>query len=524
MSARRRSDRTSQSESDAEKPLKIIGSTKKVECPGAIERVKSFTEDQNALRTPHYTMMDEGLLSESMVTTATDDSSDSSSSFTCSTCSTDPSDDENTIEKLNKDTTDVDSEWHCDDPETEKEAKCSSSAVIDEKTGEVRFPLRNWITPKKLEIIESPSVQVTETNKIKNMMNEKELRHEITVKEDHERRLQQLKEVRQRTLEKIRRDSAAIRQKTQPTPQQKFKKNNLKTFKLPSEEAPKALIISRKDQILQQNLTERPRPTPLKLIPSSSSSSRRKNATPRKTIVIDELPRQVSPIKKKKEKKEEISPKSPPKLLQRLSLEIANNNDNAMMPDATIFEDECPNAVDVIDKTVETITTEDGSNTFQRSLIGQGFEKTEAKELQSKLVDKFEDEKIKENEINCMESDSNSDDDDEELEIVSAEDMKRNEFIFKEPENFQCRDSISGINLKISPMIILLDGQKITLQSSGLIEVFNIDPQPEEELKIKDKNVKPDGDESPTTKNGKMAKLVRKPEKKFDLLESTKSK
>jgi hypothetical protein len=60
----------------------------------------------------------------------------------------------------------------------------------------------------------------------------------------------------------------------------------------------------------------------LKLI--ASSSSRRKSATPRKTI---ELPRQLSPLKR--EKKSESSGKSPLKT-DRLSLESVT--DNAVMP------------------------------------------------------------------------------------------------------------------------------------------------------------------------------------------------
>lgn len=547
LNPRPKSERTSQSESDAEKPLKIIGSSKQIECPGAIERVKSFNEEQ--AKVPHYTMMDEGLLSESMVTTATDESDSqqsSTSSFTCSTCSTDPSDDENTMDKLNKVSTDVDSEWHCDDPEVEKEATCSP-AVVDEKTGEVRFPLRNWITPKKLEVDEK-QVQLAETNKIKSLLNESDPRRGLNVQKDHERRLQQLKEVRQRTLEKIRVESAAInKQKSQPVPQQKFKRSNLKSFKLPSEQIPKALIISRKDQILQQNLTERPRPTPLKLIPSSSS--RRKSATPRKTIVIDELPRQPSPIKKKRDKKTEITQKSQEKL-NRLSLDSVN--DNAVMPETSLYAslnisssvttsfEEDASACTVVDL-VKSVATQDESNTFQRTLIAQGFGKSEAKELQCELIDKLESEK----KTNCDESESGSEDEEsdenveeEELVFVSAKDMKRTEFSFKEPENFLRQSAVSKTDTKISPMIINFEGRKITLKSSGIIEVFTIDPSTE--LFINDKEkcnknkspkknlnamklLKSNGKESPM-KNEKVAKVMEKVENLPDTQESNKIK
>jgi hypothetical protein len=547
LNPRRRSDRTSQSESDVEKPLKIIGSTKKIECPGAIERVKSFNEEQKPLPTPHYTMMEEGLLSESMVTTATD-SSDSTSSFTCSTCSTDPSDEENTMEKLNKvtTTTDVDSEWHCDDPDAEKETTTCSPAVMDEKTGEVRFPLRNWITPKKLEEVEKHAELSSETVKTKSKLNENSAQRVITMAEEQKLRIQNLNEVKQRTLDRIRMDSAAHKQKNQPPPQQQklknFKTSNVKSFKLPAEEAPKSTVTSRKEQILQQNLTERPRPTPLKLIPSSSS--RRKNATPRKTIVINELPRQPSPVKRKKEKKADTSLKSPSKS-DRLSLESVN--DNAVMPESTSLyaslnisssfstslEDD--SAVVVTNKSA---VTEDGSNTFQRTLIAQGFEKNEAKELQNELINKLEEDNKEaiESEIKVSEpafeseSDEDSDDDDEEhLEFVSAEAMKKTELSFVEADNFKRNVTPLMVDHKISPMIINFEGRKMTLKSSGLIEIFTIDPTPLEPLEPKQKEKcskkkcpkkladddrklsKSNGKDSPK-KNGKVGKITKKPE------------
>ena len=420
LNPRLRSNHMSQSESESEKPLQIVGSTKKVECPGAIERVKSF---EKKLPTPHYTMMDEGLLSESLIGTATEDSSDSSSSFTCSTCSTDPSDEENTIEKLNKVTADVDSEWNCDDDE--KDA-ITSNAVVNEKTGEVRFPLRNWITPKKVDD-KIPSQKHVEIDVIE---------QDAKLKENRER----MKEIRVRTLEKIRLESALVKPKNAVPLQQKFKRSNAKAFKLPSE-SKRQQTQSRKEQILQQNLSERPRPTPLKLI-HASSSSRRKSATPRKTIIIDELPRQISPPKRKREKKTESSS------LKSSKVALDSVNDNAVMPEQNLH------ATLNISSSF-TASFEDKA----RKELRQESDKSEKITIQSKLTD------------------SSSDDDDEEdaLEIVSAERMRKNEFYFIEPEDFH-RSKVLSTDCVIPSMIIHFEGKDITLNYSGVIETFSLDP------------------------------------------------
>ncbi|CRK96463.1 CLUMA_CG009920, isoform A [Clunio marinus] len=492
-----------------ERRIKVVGSARKVECPGAMERVKSFTEDSKELPTPHYTMMDEGVLSESVMTTATDDSSNSSSSFTCSTCSTDDSSDDNIVEKLDKAEKNVeekDSEWQCDD--LEKQTASCSSSIVDERTGEVRFPLRNWMTPKKIDELPSNHQEIKkkaeeekETNKIKLMLNEKSKVSVMSVEEQHKLRLKENEAVKQRTLQKIRKESAAINARSFP----KMKKSNVKSFKLPAESVPRSVVgMSRKDHILQQNLTERPRPTPLKLI---SSSSRRKNATPRKTIVIDELPRQPSPIKKKKSTTKAEKP-SPVKIESQLLLE--NATDNAMMPEDALglnlsssfnssFEDE--SICTVVKKPSEESTTiiEEGSNTFQRSLIAQGFEKIEAKELQTELVDKLE--KIPEPpalEVEAAASESDDDDDDEseseeELELCTAEANERNVFHHEESDN--CHLHIpSLLPMKISTMILKFEEQTVTLSDSGEFDLFTMEPNPVVNL-IKSKHKK-----SPTKK------------------------
>lgn len=579
----RRSERASQSESDGggdkvETQLKSREDMQKVECPGAIERVKSFTEVKAELPTPHYTMMNNGIpdtvedaISESFVTTATEDSS-SSSSFTCSTCSTDSSECEDTMQKLNKAVTteEKDSEWDFDDPNVAKES-IISPAVINEKTGEVRFPLRNWITPKKVdnnqtEMKESKVVQldssakvrehhmevkekihmhnwtapkkveidkeqakIEETNKIKALLSVNDPRRGLSVDEERERYRQEMEGKKRRTLEILRGKSKAD--------EPKFKKANVKNFKLPADNVSKPVMVNRRDQILHQHLTSRPRPTPLMLAPSS----RRKNATPRKTIVIDELPHQQSPHKKKKVIRPNMHVKSPAKT--ELSMELVS--DNAVMPEMSLLslgldmsssfntsnEETEPTAITVVaNKTPsKPVVAEEGSNTFQQAMIEQGFDKQEAKELQSKLLDNIEevqtvqlaDESPAEPENQsvtedmladgCQEktssSGSESEDDesgDEELEVCLAEENEKNVFHFTEQENFMpCKKSDEPA--KILSLVIRLEDRVMRMTDSENIELFSMKPEPKQSKKNPKKTANDDkkNDKESPSKNGK---------------------
>lgn len=510
----RRSERTSQSESESgggqlEIAMTLLGSAKKVECPGAIERVKSFTEDLKELPTPHYTMMndgiDEALLSESFVTTATEDSS-SSSDFTCSTCSTDSSDGENTMELLNRAAKNDEKDSDFDVNEATKDP-IISPAVINEKTGEVRFPLRNWMTPKKVTI-DHDQAKIDETNKIKALLNTNDPRRGLSIQEEQERLRKEMEIVKQRTL-----DILQSKSKAEP----KFKKTNVKCFKVASEEVTKPSVASRKDQILQQQLTTRPRPTPLMLIPGSGS--RRKSATPRKTIVINELP---SPQKKKKKIKT-------PSKSEHVAM--TSVSDNAVMPDLSLgalgldmsssFDttneeegEETACTVIANETASKPVVIEEGSNTFQQALIKQGFDKSEAIELQSKLVDNLEvvemnvepeilaveklpqvvvsievlpeeivsktsetNAGVDQGELEKSESGSESDEeeDDVEFEICPAEVQDKNVFHFVEPENLKPKESTKG-TAKILPLIFRLDGRKTELKDSGINELFSMEP------------------------------------------------
>jgi hypothetical protein len=507
-------ERNSQSESDgggnigsiSVKEKAILGSAKKVDCPGALERVQSFNEEAKDIPMPHYTMMDEeGLLSESMLTTASDETS---SSFTCSTCSTDPSSDENTLDLLNKsEITDVcDSEWQCDDIEIEKEV-ASNNSLVDERTGEVRFPLRNWITPKKIEPELPKIIEEVAAASSQPIVEEQ--------KQDEKKKiLPDLEAIKQRTLKIIKNESAVNAKKIQP----KLRRSNAKTFKLPFEQ-PKAIAFTRREQILQQNLTERPRPTPLKLIsstahPSSSSSSRRKNATPRKTIIIDELPKAPSPAKKtrlksksqERKKIENAAAKTPIKP-ERVSLE--NINDNAVSNDdhpslniSTSFiesTDEEENTV-LAKITTAKVPIEEGSNTFQRTLIAQGFDKNDAKDLQVQLVDNIEQQqqqqkdepkqtvKIAIVDSECESESEEEDDDDDECELTLSDVLEKNSFIFQEPEEFEAKkkDTEKPATSLCPASKLQIDGKIIKIDFSDPMEIFSMEPAAASETKQKE--------------------------------------
>lgn len=486
-------NRNSQSESDngamitieEEHSIKIrVGSAKKVEVPGAMERVNSFAEDiTKEITIPHYTMMEEGLLSESIVTTASD--SDSSSSFTCSTCSTDPSTDDNaTMEFLNQseipEDDAPDSEWHC---EKVDEVAESNNSLVDEKTGELRFPLRNLMTPRKVE--EEIKTIIEETAIVETKESEEEVKNRFATN---------LEAVKQRTLRIIKSESAGGASKKNQT---KFKRSNAKAFKVPAEQ-PRQIPQSRREQILSQNLSNRSRPTPLKLIASaatsslslssSSSSSRRKNATPRKTIVIDDLPKAASPLKKQRKiKKKSESPMKPsPVNLERLSLE--NISDNAVMPDehpslniSSSFNDgnnsEHENtSITVIQNVpLEVRKDDEGSNTFQKAMIEQGFNKKDVEELEKKLVEeKPEEEKKEEGQI------TDSDDDDEEEEsddcvLVLSDVLDKNVFKFQESTSKRVKKSYDPLT-KFPPSKCKIDENVIKLGFSEIMDLFSMAP------------------------------------------------
>lgn len=426
-----------------------IPSAKKIEVPGALERVHSFTDDKKKeIPVPHYTMMDEeGLLSESMVTTASDSDSSDSSTFTCSTCSTDPSTDENaTVEMLNQsdipEDDEHDEEWHRCKKVNEEE---KNNSLVDEKTCEVRFPLRNLMTPRKID--QEIKTIIEEVATVETKVSATEVKNKFAT---------DLEAVKQRTLRIIKSESKVTT---------KIKKSNAKSFKLPAEQ-PKVIPKTRREQILSQNLSNRTRPTPLQLNPStSSSSSRRKNATPRKTIVIDDLPKVPSPVKKNL-KKVKKSPSTKP---EKISLE--NITDNAVMHDdhpslnisSSFNEDDEGEEEETVIKKITSI--EEGSNTFQKAMIQQGFDKKEVIELEKKLEDEKEEGEMSDSE----------EDEEEELTHVFSSDLSKNIFTFKESGK-EIKNKFYDPLTKYPPSKCNVDGNVINLDFSLEMDLFAMKP------------------------------------------------
>lgn len=531
--SQRRDERLSQSESESGyTSVKVV--VKKVECPGAIERFTPSKENTEH-PVPHYTMMDEGMLSENFVTTATSDSSSSDSSSSDSSCITscnsscssscpkrpkDKSHNENTMDKLERiaNSEEKDSDWQCEDPKMKKD-DLISPALVNKTTGEVRFPLRNFITPRKVEI-DPERQKLIETNKIKEMLQSKNPPRGLSVEEERAKIIREQEAVKKRTLAKIRKESAASYN------QHKYKKSQVKNFKLPAQTVAKPAYVSRKDQILQQQFTERPRPTPLRLIPSTSSS-RRKNATPRKTISMNELPREEYSPKKKRTKSETCT-----KPDTKQSVSFDSQDDNAILPeDSTSLE--TSNEIELMSpfaaKETTTIASrfDEGSNTFQRTLMDKGFDKNEAKYLQSELIDKLEnsvetpalaveesiellhqsllDEKEENNQKevslesneekaesaneitdggNREEQDDSSSDEDESEDECLAEENEGRVFIVNEPENFKAVVSMSSV-FEILSVKCNLGDREVNLKDTNNIDIFSMNPETTKASKVK---------------------------------------
>lgn len=488
------SERLSASESEAEKPLKIVVAEEpvasKVECSVAIERVRSFTENDNAVPCElHYKMMEEGVISESFVTTTEDSSGSYGSSFTCSTCTTSTStDDENSVKKLIEKETVADGnekEWKCHQVSNDEVA---TSKMIDENTGEVRFPLRNWITPKKIETenaIVVPEIPQPDPNELERLRVEKVMMEQAKMRED-------LQAKKDRVLSKLKKDSAQIsKSKDPPQPAQpRMTKMNLKNFKIPPE-MPKAPIASKKDEILNANLKEREIPSTLKVLPTLPSSSRRKSATPKKmkTMIIDEIPRQQpSPVKERK-KKEKSESKSSSKS-DRLSLVLY---DNAVMPDTRT-------ASLSISSSFEEEKSPQKTYAAVKVTIEPPPKSAYAQANPVKFMEDGESES----------SDESSDDEDLSMRNADEEEI----FKFKESESFQ-PSTKPPLKAQILPMILKIEGRTVDLKDSGNMEIFTFEPRKTQIVKKSSKKAsKVNNENGNTNKNGKPSKKDGQEDKK----------
>jgi hypothetical protein len=465
------------SESEPERPLRIVtdvmSSAKKVECQGAIvERVKSFTEEQKEIPTPHYLMVEEGILSESFITETAESSS--STCTTCSTCSSGSSSDIADVQQLISEelpeTEEKEKDWVCHTID----AEATTSSVVNEETGEVRFPIRNWITPRK----EEPDPSIEEQRRMD------EIRAEMEKRAKYEELKKEMELKRQRMLQNIKKDSSKIKLDSNAT--QKFTNRNLKTYKYPPQMS-KTVVTTRKDEILSQQHVDRPKPTTLKLIPSITTS-RRKSATPKKTIVINELPRQESPTKERKKRKKENPTKSPAKQ-ERVTIE--NLNDNAVMPENTHL------SLNV-------------STSFENSFEDESactVVKVDTKSDNQKSVK--EDNKSTEVLKNNDESEGEESESDYELEIRSANDQKI--INIRQQENFQ-QLANGDKDSKIHPIIVNFNEMKLTLQDSGNMEIFTMDPETTKKSSNSNKKSSKKDSKTSSQKNGRKSES-NKPEK-----------
>lgn len=270
--------------------------------------------------------------------------------------------------------------------------------------------------------------------------------------------------------------------------------------------------------------------------------------------------------------------KSPAKT-ENLSMESVT--DNAVTPEEalgldmsssfnTSNDDETANTV-IANKSSSKLAAEEGSNTFQRTLIAQGFDKNEAKELQSELVDKLEDDKINQavdvmpveitipvedlqpetlaqaqdspkvsqeetsaaavtviaihekidespaEKQNDYESESEDDDESvEELEFFSTDACEKNAFEFIERDDFE-PSTKPVVKPIIPPMILRFDKRTVMLMDTGNVELFTAKPEPvkikKSPKKVDDKRLKK-FDDSPS-KNGK-SKTTKKSKLRWD--------
>ena len=368
-------DRNSESDVSTHTAVKHKGSAKKVDCPGVIERVKSFNEDQSTIPMPHYTMLNEDcLINESFINkvtsyTSSSNSSSSDSDSSCSSCSsssTSDDEDDTTTTKRNSSimkkldqaasTDDKDSDWKCD---TDAE---SSNAIVDMK-GEVRFPLRSWITPKKIDPLEVKPKSTSDQNHER-----RKSLYAAKMTQEHSQAMTVLEEKKKRTLEKLRNDVPTTSSKALGKVE-KLKRANVKAYKIPA--ANEYLVVSSsRDKILQRSSTERSRPTPLKLIPSTS---KRKNATPRKIVYLDKIPT-LNPTKRANFKRALNSVKkiaTPSKESVKV-VQIAEQ-----MEPATDVLEIAPNAVSVNKTTEETLNSSRNTSSSDIVVDEESFERLE---------------------------------------------------------------------------------------------------------------------------------------------------
>ncbi|CAO1394102.1 unnamed protein product [Diamesa serratosioi] len=493
---RQNNDRNS--ESDVSTYAQHKGSAKKVDCPGVIERVKSFNEDQNTIPMPHYTMLNEDcLLNESFmakVTSGSSNSNNSSSSSSsssdsdssCSSCSSssssdDDQEDEKTVKKRNSSimrkldqaasTDDKDSDWRCDAIDTE-----TSNALVDTK-GEVRFPLRSWITPKKIDLPEVPQPKISSAQTLER----RKSLYAVKLTQEHSEAMSVLEEKKKRTLEKLRNEVPTTSSRALGKVE-KLKRANVKAYKIPASN--EFAVVTNKDKILQRTCTERSRPTPLKLIPSSS---KRKNATPRKIVYLDKIPT-LSPTKRANFKRSisnakkiaSASKKSVPvvEVAEQIKPKTMDVNIPLTEDDVNESVDETPNA---------------SINSFSSDIVVDG---EEVEKLETLLIveqpqisedkgDFFIEQEVEESVVedeNVVESKSAQESDHEseiegELEFALSSSLESSIFIATETST-KPTESKNVEESTCAPIVYEINDVKHTISDSETQVLFSMDPEP----------------------------------------------
>ena len=387
-------------------------------------------------------------------------------------------------------TDDKDSDWKCDTDVEGVSGHCSN-ALVDEK-GEVRFPLRSWITPKKIDLPDEqrkepkiPSAQSLERRKSL---------YAAKTTEERSNALTELEEKRKRTLEKLRSDVPTTSSRALGKVE-KLKRANVKAYKIPASNDHE--VVSNKDKILQRSNIERSRPTPLKLIPSTS---KRKNATPRKIVYLEKIPtlspakranfkrvlnnakktttkskdsvqvvqvaEQVTPetvVVKEPEKEvpeKEVLPKDAP--LIETPDETPNSSLNNTSSDA-LLDVETVDAMEVVPSIVEeSPTIGDDSEFFIEQEVEETVVKSEDVEVPRKLFDS-EDEEEYEGEA--------------ELEFALSASMESFTFNINETSKKPSESKIVEDTTRC-PLVYEINDVKHTISDSETQVLFSMDPSP----------------------------------------------
>lgn len=273
--------------------------------------------------------------------------------------------------------------------------------------------------------------------------------------EDRIKQVAELEEKKLRVMEALRK----------PPPPSKFRR--------PLKAKPVSLSptrpISKKENILQRNSEVKPR---LKSTPQMlSGRSSRKNPTPKKTVYMPAIP--VTSVKRTTKKSPTLSKttrftriKSPSR-----TPEIANTSIIASTPIALNAEESLP----LSQLEVKSLKSK---KTFHATLIEQGFNQADANLLQKQFIeDNNDDNSVADESPNKQSARTETEDEDDELQMVSFSESSSNFFtVISESKSSKSKDVVLS-KIKLDSINFNIDGRKIVLSDSGLIDVFEMQPK-----------------------------------------------